>query len=82
MLHHFSHSSPHMVEVRERFRINGKPLPRNLFTDYFFTVFNRLEATKPSDDEDAMPGYVWFLTLMAYHVFLEEKVRRLSRMSM
>ncbi|XP_072015626.1 folylpolyglutamate synthase, mitochondrial-like isoform X2 [Amphiura filiformis] len=68
------YTSPHLVEVRERIRINGKPLPKDLFTHHFFTVFNRLEASKPDDGVDAMPGYFRFLTLMAYHVFLEEKV--------
>ena len=43
-----------------------------------FTFFNRLEASKPDDSIDAMPGYFRFLTLMAYHVFLEEKVKNVQ----
>ncbi|XP_022104874.1 folylpolyglutamate synthase, mitochondrial-like isoform X1 [Acanthaster planci] len=66
-------SSPHLVEVRERFRINGKPLPQEAFTEYFTTIFDRLEETKTSHGAE-MPAYFWFLTVLAFHVFLEEKV--------
>ncbi|XP_022104875.1 folylpolyglutamate synthase, mitochondrial-like isoform X2 [Acanthaster planci] len=65
-------SSPHLVEVRERFRINGKPLPQEAFTEYFTTIFDRLEETKTSHGAE-MPAYFWFLTVLAFHVFLEEK---------
>ncbi|VDI09911.1 folylpolyglutamate synthase [Mytilus galloprovincialis] len=39
-------SSPHLVEVRERFQVNGQPLSREKFVDYFWDVYNKLEATK------------------------------------
>ncbi|KAJ8038851.1 Folylpolyglutamate synthase, mitochondrial [Holothuria leucospilota] len=67
------YSSPHLVEVRERIRINGMPLEKEEFTDYFFDVYDKLEATKPNYD-NAMPAYFRFLTIMALHVFLQEKV--------
>lgn len=31
-------SSPHLVEVRERIRIDGEPLPRKKFAEYFWNV--------------------------------------------
>lgn len=39
-------SSPHLVQVRERIRINGQPISRELFSKYFWLVYNRLEETK------------------------------------
>lgn len=107
-------SSPHLVQVRERIRINGQPISPQLFTKHFWRLYHRLEETKVSiqegwgvrkgrrsgwmDPEGAvwpwtssplalmcsspqdsssygsMPGYFRFLTLMAFHVFLQEKV--------
>ncbi|XP_048415266.2 folylpolyglutamate synthase, mitochondrial isoform X2 [Stegostoma tigrinum] len=67
------YSSPHLVQVRERIRINGKPISRELFTKYFWQVYNRLDETKDTD-AGAMPAYFRFLTILAFHVFLHEKV--------
>ncbi|XP_052719273.1 folylpolyglutamate synthase, mitochondrial-like isoform X3 [Crassostrea angulata] len=66
-------SSPHLVEVRERFRIDGIPISREKFTNYFWDVLGKLEKTKKSA-EDPMPAYFAFLTVMSLHVFLKEKV--------
>ena len=67
------YTSPHLVEVRERIRINGKPLPRQAFADYFFHCYDMLSSSA-SDNANQMPGYFRFLTAMAFHVFLEERV--------
>ncbi|KAK0403064.1 hypothetical protein QR680_016695 [Steinernema hermaphroditum] len=66
------YSSPHLVHVRERIRINGKPLSEAEFAEHFFTVYDKLRSTAKSDGD--MPAYFRFLTAMAYHVFLEESV--------
>ncbi|NXG53477.1 FOLC protein, partial [Psilopogon haemacephalus] len=66
-------SSPHLVQVRERIRINGQPISRELFSKYFWLVYNRLEETK-DPAHASMPAYFRFLTIMAFHVFLQEKV--------
>lgn len=39
-------SSPHLVQVRERIRINGQPIGKELFTKYFWQVYGRLDETK------------------------------------
>lgn len=39
-------TSPHLIHVRERFRINGKPLSKTLFTKYFFEVYDALYVLK------------------------------------
>lgn len=46
-----SRSSPHLVQVRERIRINGQPIGKELFTKYFWQVYGRLEKTKVGDLE-------------------------------
>ena len=66
------YSSPHLVVVRERIRINGKPISEDKFARYFHHVYNILEANKT--DEFKMPGYFNFLTIMAFYVFLQENV--------
>lgn len=37
------YTSPHMVAVRERIRINGEPIEEEVFARYFFEVWERLE---------------------------------------
>ncbi|XP_067087526.1 folylpolyglutamate synthase, mitochondrial-like, partial [Osmerus mordax] len=67
------YSSPHLVQVRERIRINGQPISKDLFTKYFWEVYTQLDATKGCHG-DRMPAYFRFLTLLAFHVFMQEKV--------
>ncbi|KAJ2907743.1 Folylpolyglutamate synthetase, partial [Coemansia aciculifera] len=72
-------TSPHLIEVRERIQINGSPLSRASFAKYFYETFDGLRAPEPplrrvSASSPDMPMYFRFLTLMAYHVFLKERV--------
>ncbi|XP_071384416.1 folylpolyglutamate synthase, mitochondrial-like [Centroberyx affinis] len=67
------YSSPHLVQVRERIRINGQPIGKELFTKYFWQVYGRLDETKDAHG-GTMPAYFRFLTILAFHVFLQEKV--------
>lgn len=65
-------SSPHLVAVRERIRINGHPLSEADFTRHFWNVYKKLEAKRDSNTD--MPAYFKFLTVMAFNVFLQENV--------
>lgn len=76
------YTSPHLKSVRERIRINGKPIEQELFTKYFFEVWDRLSTTT-SDPEQwpslqpcdvVKPMYFKYLTVLSYHVFLREGV--------
>lgn len=69
-------TSPHLVSVRERIRINGAPILPSLFARYFFDVWDRLESTAKtlSYDPADKPAYFRFLTLMSWHAFLSEGV--------
>jgi folylpolyglutamate synthase len=63
--------------VRERIRINSKPISEDLFAKYFFEVWDRLGSSVAPDDEALMaprPIYARYLTLMSWHVFLQEGV--------
>jgi folylpolyglutamate synthase len=64
-------TSPHLIAVRERIRINSVPISRNLFAKYFFEVWDKLEA---AEVPFVKPAYFRYLTLMSYHVFLKESV--------
>ncbi|XP_066994340.2 folylpolyglutamate synthase, mitochondrial isoform X2 [Anabrus simplex] len=66
------YSSPHLVSVRERIRINGQPLSRQEFVKHFWSVYNKLDKRK--ENKLDMPSYFKFLTVMAFNVFLVEKV--------
>jgi len=78
-------TSPHLISVRERIRIDSKPISEELFARYFYEVWDRLESSSAhaeASDEDAVriaplgskPVYFRYLTIMSYHVFLSEGV--------
>ena len=73
------YTSPHLKSVRERIQIDGKPLAEEQFARYFFEVWDRLENAAKAAGEDptstsAKPVYFRYLTLMAFHTFICEKV--------
>uniref|UniRef100_A0A8C8A1S1 Folylpolyglutamate synthase n=1 Tax=Oryzias sinensis TaxID=183150 RepID=A0A8C8A1S1_9TELE len=68
------YSSPHLVQVRERIRINGQPIGKDIFSKYFWQIYGRLEESKVDASGGTMPAYFRFLTILAFHVFLQEKV--------
>ncbi|KAL8804305.1 MAG: hypothetical protein Q9182_002670 [Xanthomendoza sp. 2 TL-2023] len=72
------YTSPHLRFVRERIRINNEPLSEELFAKYFFEVWDQLEASARALGEPtgrtAKPPYFRFLTLMAFHTYIREKV--------
>lgn len=63
--------------MRERIRINSKPISEELFAKYFFEVWDLLESSKAAEDEVGLgtkPIYARYLTLMSYHAFLQEGI--------
>ncbi|KAF9569338.1 FolC bifunctional protein [Agrocybe pediades] len=70
------YTSPHLVAVRERIRINGAPISETEFAKYFFEVWDRLIENNKMEvpTTPPMPGYFRFITLMAFHVFTQLKV--------
>eukprot|EP00047_Mylnosiga_fluctuans_P015279 m.44881 g.44881 ORF g.44881 m.44881 type:complete len:503 (+) comp5848_c0_seq1:6-1514(+) len=62
-------TSPHLIEVRERIRINGQPLSQTMFAEHFWRCHDRLRAAAAE-----LPPYFRFTALMTFQVFLAEKV--------
>ena len=60
------YSSPHLVEVRERIRINGESISKEMFARYFWDCWENFEMEKRR--------YATFVVFMAFRVFLQEKV--------
>lgn len=40
------YSSPHLLEVRERIRIDGEPISHDMFAQNFWYIYNRLSKVK------------------------------------
>jgi folylpolyglutamate synthase len=75
------YTSPHLMTVRERIRIDGAPISESLFSRYFFELWDRFPSTTNSNLSDpntacvdVRPGYFRYLTLLALHAFMEEGV--------
>lgn len=75
-------TSPHLKSVRERIRIDGKPINELLFTRYFFEVWDKLSSTTSDLNEypdldpcdKVKPMYFKYLTILSFHIFLSEGV--------
>lgn len=66
-------TSPHLVDVRERIQLDGRPLSRRQFCDAFHHVYDRC-VVHPKENGRPPPPYFRFLTLMAMHVFYTANV--------
>ena len=62
-------TSPHLVDISERFRINGKQISHDEFYDAFRDIFNRLEWENPDPEDFYHPTYFEFLFFMAMLIF-------------
>ncbi|KUJ23916.1 FolC bifunctional protein [Mollisia scopiformis] len=75
------YTSPHLVHVRERIRIDGSPISEPLFAKYFFELWDKFSATATLDSNtdpqslDTKPSYFRYLTLLAFHTFIREGVQ-------
>ncbi|XP_041374037.1 folylpolyglutamate synthase, mitochondrial-like [Gigantopelta aegis] len=67
-------SSPSLVKLNERFRINGQPLSDEDFCSYFFDVYNKIEPILKNMRDREIPALFSFFTTMAFTVFIKEKV--------
>ncbi|GLA46198.1 hypothetical protein AnigIFM63604_008986 [Aspergillus niger] len=70
------YTSPHIQCIRERIQINNKPVTKNLFTKYFFEVWDTLmdPQVQNTDPKQQPPRYLQFLALLAFHTFIRENV--------
>ena len=65
-------TSPHLVDVRERVRINGRVLTKAAFARYFWHVHDVVQAAIA--EGTAHIHYFHFLTVLGFYIFQEEHV--------
>ncbi|VVB13392.1 unnamed protein product [Arabis nemorensis] len=65
-------TSPHLIDVRERFRLDGVDISEEKFLSYFWWCYNRLKER--TNEEIPMPTYFRFLALLAFKIFAAEEV--------
>ncbi|KAF8780259.1 hypothetical protein HU200_001930 [Digitaria exilis] len=65
-------TSPHLMDVRERFRLDGVDISEDKFLEYFWWCWNKLK--EKTDDDIPMPAYFRFLALLAFKIFSSEQV--------
>ncbi|CAH8350003.1 unnamed protein product [Eruca vesicaria subsp. sativa] len=65
-------TSPHLIDVRERFRLDGVDISEEKFLGYFWWCYNRLKER--TTEEIPMPSYFRFLALLAFKIFAAEEV--------
>lgn len=65
------YTSPHLVHVRERIRIDGEPVDEKTFAEEFFHVYDIIKG----EHSDNMPAYFKFLTLLAFRIFIKLNVQ-------
>ncbi|XP_019245317.1 PREDICTED: folylpolyglutamate synthase isoform X2 [Nicotiana attenuata] len=65
-------TSPHLIDVRERFRLDGTDICEEKFLAYFWWCFDRFKER--TSDEVPMPTYFRFLALLAFKIFAAEQV--------
>lgn len=73
------YTSPHLIIPEERIRINSHPISRDLFTKYFYELYDSLPELSCSGDSDSEkplggPGMLQLYALLALHVFVKEQV--------
>ncbi len=65
-------TSPHLVDVRERFVINGEMISKEAFLQAFLTVYNRLDWGELETGKGYHPTFFEYLFFMAMLIFKEE----------
>ncbi|WVZ55132.1 hypothetical protein U9M48_005835 [Paspalum notatum var. saurae] len=65
-------TSPHLMDVRERFRLDGVDISEEKFLKYFWWCWDKLK--EKTDDDIPMPAYFRFLALLAFKIFSAEQV--------
>lgn len=71
------YTGPDLQSIRERIQIDNQPITEDLFTRYFFEVWERLSPSDSLDDsrKTRQPRYLQLLALLAFHTFIRERVQ-------
>ncbi|OQD86758.1 hypothetical protein PENANT_c007G05477 [Penicillium antarcticum] len=62
--------------IRERIQIDNRPITEDLFTKYFYEVWESLASSGLGQEVETtrQPRYLQFLALLAFHTFIRENV--------
>lgn len=63
-----TYTSPHLLDIRERIRLDSKNIPQNDFSDLAKRIFSKLE------EANLWLSFFEFLTVMAFLYFFEQKI--------
>lgn len=66
-------TSPHLVDIRERFRINGRMVSKEAFLEAFLVVYDKVMSKFSDTFNGYHPTFFEFLFFMAMLLFKEEK---------
>eukprot|EP01064_Diplonema_japonicum_P003372 TRINITY_DN12183_c0_g1_i1.p1 TRINITY_DN12183_c0_g1~~TRINITY_DN12183_c0_g1_i1.p1 ORF type:complete len:479 (+),score=102.15 TRINITY_DN12183_c0_g1_i1:177-1613(+) len=68
-------TSPHLISVTERVRINGMPVSEETFATHFWSVWDKLREDESSEMEEVpKTTFFRFMTLVALHCFTHEDI--------
>lgn len=65
------YTSPHLIDIRERVRVNGEMVDKETFRSHFWRCLDQFKAA--ATPEAGVPGYFRFLTLLALSIFHSKK---------
>ncbi|XP_077299353.1 folylpolyglutamate synthase, mitochondrial-like isoform X2 [Arctopsyche grandis] len=65
-------SSPHLLSVTERIKLDGVSIQEEYFAKIFSEIYEQLNENQKYNGD--MPAYFGFLTVMAFNIFIREKV--------
>ncbi|XP_048127112.1 folylpolyglutamate synthase isoform X5 [Rhodamnia argentea] len=65
-------TSPHLIDVSERFRLDGLDVSEDKFLIYFWDCWSQLKENVSEDLP--MPPLFQFLTILAFKIFISEQV--------
>ncbi|KAB8263143.1 folylpolyglutamate synthase [Aspergillus pseudonomiae] len=70
------YTSPHLQCIRERIQIDDQPITEDIFTRYFFEVWEGLASPSLEQATECIrqPRYLQLLALLAFHTFIRENV--------
>ncbi|KAJ5757555.1 uncharacterized protein N7511_006249 [Penicillium nucicola] len=70
------YTSPDLQCIRERIQIDNRPITEDMFTKYFFEVWESLASSGLGQEVETtrQPRYLQFLALLAFHTFIRENV--------
>ncbi len=69
------YTSPHLIDVRERIRINGRMLDQEAFARHFWAVHDKLSGFGPAHELH----FFHFLTVLGFYIFQQVCIRLLNK---